>query len=236
MGLNEKTHAYIAAKYYYYLKEKYGDKGVMAFKFATKYYAEQRGRRMAQRAIADGQLLTYETYRKYGEWVNSEDVKALGQANASEVVSITPDFEVHVTVCPWHAQFKEMGLPEGGVAYCSDLDASIARGFNPYIRYTTVQTLHDHEFCIQRVEDSGLTGSGKPVKKPDGLKSFNYHCAHSYWSYGEMIVGIFKKEGETIADTVLADLEKDYGKKAARIIRTYEHTNFNVNTEELLFD
>ena len=235
MGLNEKTHAYIAAKYYLYLKEKYGDRGVSAFQFATKYYAEQRGRRMAQRAIADGQLLTYETYRKYGEWVNTEDVKALGQANASEVVSVTPDYEIHVHTCPWHAQFKEMGLPEGGVAYCSDLDASIARGFNPYIRYATVQTLHDHDFCIQRVEDAGLTDGARPERKKDGLKSFNYHCAHSYWSYRETIIGIFKEDGREIADKVFSDLEADYGAEAAKIIKAYENTNFNVNTEEITF-
>ena len=233
MGLNEKVHAYIAAKYYVHLKEEYGDKGVTAFRFATKYYAEQRGRRMAQRAIADGEPLTYETYRKYGEWVNTEDVKALGQANSSELISVSPDYEVHVKTCPWHAQFKEMGLPEGGVAYCSDLDASICRGFNPYIKYSTVQTLHDHEYCIQRVEDSGLTEGSRPERKKEGLKSFEYHCAHSYWSYREMTIGIFGDAGVKIADSILTELEGDYGKEAADIIRKYKGVNFNVNTPEL---
>ena len=58
MGFNEKVHAYIAAKYYVYLTEEFGRRGELAFLHATQYYASQRGRRMAQRAIRDGEELT----------------------------------------------------------------------------------------------------------------------------------------------------------------------------------
>lgn len=126
MGFNEKVHAYIAAKYYVYLKETFGER-LEAFRHATRHYAEQRGRRMAQRAIRDGQPLTYETYCRYGEWVNTEEVKELGEANRSEKVQLTPDSETHIYVCPWHSQFKAMGLPAAGIAYCKDLDAPICR-------------------------------------------------------------------------------------------------------------
>ena len=51
---NERVHAYIAARYYEQLTEKFGERGKKAFIHATQYYAEQRGRRMAQRAIRDG--------------------------------------------------------------------------------------------------------------------------------------------------------------------------------------
>lgn len=229
MELNERVHAYIAAKYYVYLKENFAERGQAAFRHATQYYAEQRGRRMAQRAIADGEALTFATYQKYGEWVNTEASKAEGTANRVETVSISPDYEVYVLVCPWHAQFRDMGLSEAGEAYCSDLDASICRGFNPYIRYETLQTLHRHTHCIQRVSDAGLSESVKPAKKEDGIRSFDYHCAHSYWSYRESCAGIFGPEGEEIAQKVLRDLEEDYGSEAADIIRGYEGTDFNVN-------
>ena len=66
MGFTELSHAFIAAKYYVYLKEIFGDRGEAAFLHATRYYGEQRGRRMAQRAIRDGKPLTYETYCQYG--------------------------------------------------------------------------------------------------------------------------------------------------------------------------
>ena len=114
MGFTEKLHAYIAARFYVRLTHTFGEKGKAAFIHATQYYAEQRGRRMAKRAIADGQPLTYETYRAYGEWTNTEEMKAAGCANRSEVVKDGPDWEMHIFVCPWHAQFREMGLAEAG--------------------------------------------------------------------------------------------------------------------------
>ena len=47
MGFNERTHAFIAAKYYVHLTERFGERGKAAFLHATRYYGEQRGRRMA---------------------------------------------------------------------------------------------------------------------------------------------------------------------------------------------
>ena len=114
MGFTELSHAFIAAKYYVYLKEIFGDRGEAAFLHATRYYGEQRGRRMAQRAIRDGKPLTYETYCQYGEWVNTEEVKAQGLGNQSETTSLSPDFQIHIHVCPWHTQFKNMGLRKRG--------------------------------------------------------------------------------------------------------------------------
>lgn len=228
MGFNEKVHAYIAAKYYVRLTERFGERGKAAFLHATRYYAEQRGRRMAQRAIRDGQPLTYETYCRYGEWVNTEEVKAAGEANRMTVAGTEPDYIMHIHACPWHAQFKEMGLTEAGAFYCSDLDASICRGFNPELSYQTLQTLHDHDFCIQVVKDAGLKEGQQIEKNPAGLKSFEYHCAHSYWSYNEVTASVFGAEGEEVNAQILAEFASDYGKEMADTLAGYRDTNFNV--------
>lgn len=134
MGFNEKVHAFIAASFYTHLTESFGERGRLAFVHATQYYAEQRGRRMAQRAIRDGKPLTYEVYCQYGEWVNTPEIIEQGCANQSERLSLAPDYMVKITKCPWHAQFAEMGLTEAGHEYCQHLDNSICRGFNPYLR------------------------------------------------------------------------------------------------------
>ena len=227
MEFTEMMHAYIAAKYCVYLKERFGDRGKEAFLHGTRHYAQQRGRRMAQRAIRDGQPLTYATYSRYGEWVNTETAKKEGVANDSKVVSLAPDFEVHIFTCPWHAQFRKMGLVEEGLLYCRDLDASICRGFNPEIDYRTLQTLHDHSHCIQVVRDSGLEPGIDMSKSPDRLKSFEYHCAHSYFAYREVCEAIFGAEGGDIAARVLRDFSEDYGKEAADILFSYRNTDFN---------
>ena len=104
MGFNEKVHAFIAARFYVRLTEAFGERGRKAFVHGTQYYAEQRGRRMAQRAIRDGYELNYETYLQYGEWVNTEEIINEGCANRSEIKEYSPDYTIHIHQCPWYTQ------------------------------------------------------------------------------------------------------------------------------------
>lgn len=228
MGFHEMTHAFIAAKYYVYLTEAFGERGKAAFIHGTQYYAGQRGRRMAQRAIRDGQPLTYETYCRYGEWVNTDEIRALHAENRIEIPEMTPDYTMNIYQCPWHEQFKKMGLKEAGLTYCSVLDAAICRGFNPEITYLVPQTLHDHDHCIQIVKDAGITPESNLQKNPDGLKNFEYHNAHSYWAYAEVCEAIFGEEGKQISEKVLHDFGTEYGQEMAEILASYSGTNFNV--------
>lgn len=225
MGFNERVHAYIAAKYYVYLTEKFGERGKRAFLHATQYYAMQRGRRMAQRAIRDGQELTQATYNYYGEWVNTEEIKAEGCANKMEQ---QPDGTLKVSVCPWHTQFKEMGLPEAGALYCKDLDSSISRGFNPFLKYEVDQTLHTSDCCIHRLLTDDICSGSKRGKNLESLRGFEYHCAHSYWAYNEVTSAIFGSEGQKVNELVLEDFFNEYGKEMADILWSYRNTNFNV--------
>ena len=47
-------------------------------------------------------------------------------ANRREPVAISPDYTLHIHCCPWHTQFKEMGLIEAGHDYCEHLVESFA--------------------------------------------------------------------------------------------------------------
>ena len=107
MAFTERVHAFIAARFHTRLIETFGERGRKAFVHGTQYYAEQRGRRMAQRAIRDGMELDYPTYLQYGEWVNTPEIIEEGIANRREPVAISPDYTLHIHCCPWHTQFKE---------------------------------------------------------------------------------------------------------------------------------
>lgn len=224
MGFNEKVHAYIAAKFYVHLTEAFGERGRQAFIHGTQYYAMQRGRRMAQRAIRDGQPLTQATYNYYGEWVNTEEVKALGCANKSEKL---PDGSKKITQCPWYTQFKEMGLKEAGTEYCRHLDSAISRGFNPYLNYVVDQTLHTADCCIHKVLAEPIDSGAERGKNPEGLRDFEYHCAHSYWAYAEVTEAIFEIAGDEVNQKVLADFRNDYGTEMTEILMSYQDVNFN---------
>ncbi|MCR4804128.1 MAG: L-2-amino-thiazoline-4-carboxylic acid hydrolase [Clostridia bacterium] len=239
MSFNEKLHAYIAARFYVRLCGTFGERGKTAFIYATQYYAEQRGRRMAMRAIQDGQPLTYETYRAYGEWESTKEAKDEGIANASEVVSTAPVFEFHVHRCPWHEEFRALGLEEAGLVYCAHLDNSIARGFNPYLVYEVPQTLHDCAYCVQKVRNlqgcapgqAAQTAAFDPSRarpEADRRRGFTYHCAHSYWSYARTAERIFGRSGRQLADEVLLDIEADWGASYANRLRSYQTTDFEV--------
>ena len=238
MGFNEILHAYIAARFYVRLTHTFGEKGRAAFIFATQYYAEQRGRRMAMRAIQDGQPLTYETYRAYGEWESTKDMQEEGCANRSETVSTDPVYEFHVTVCPWHEEFKALGLEEAGLVYCAHLDNSIARGFNPYLVYEVPQTLHDCPFCVQKVSNlqglaPGQTAQGafdpsKARPEADRRRGFTYHCAHSYWSYARCAARIFGRAGRQLADEVLEDISGEWGASYSNFLLKYKADDFEM--------
>lgn len=227
MGFNEKVHAYIAAKFYAHLTGTFGKQGEKAFIHGTQYHAQQRGRRMAQLAIRNGEELNYATYCRYGEWVNTETVKAIKQDNESKVINWEPDLETHISRCPWHEQFKEMGLTEAGHVYCQHLDNSICRGFNPYLTFEVLQTLHKSPHCIHIIRNAGINTETERSKRPEGLQSFEYHCANSFWSYSEVSLAIFQAAGQEVIAKVWGDFTKDYGQAMADILMQYKDKDFN---------
>ena len=225
MAFTEKTHAFLSGKYYEYLTAAFGERGKAAFIHATQYYASQRGRRMAQRAIRDGAPLNQVSYNYYSEWAPTSEVEALGQGSRAEP---TANGKLKITQCPWYAQFQEMGAREAGRVYCTYLDEAISQGFNPALGYIVDQTLHTADCCIHRLKTGDINeGSGRG-KNPAGVKSFEYHCAHLYWSFREVAMAIFGKAGEEAADKVLTAFEETYGKEMAQALLTYRDANFNV--------
>ncbi len=227
MGFSERTHAFIAANFYEELTKTFGERGRKAFVHATQYMAGQRGRRMAQRAIGDGKELTYPVYSEYGEWVNTEEIKAEGKENLGEVKSTAGDYLYEVSRCPWHEQFKDMGLPDAGHEYCAHLDNSICRGFNPYITYLVPETLHKGTKCTHLVKDAGMEQGAKP-KHLEYLRSFEFQTANSYWAYNEVTAAIFKSEGEAVNQKVMQRFSEKYGKEMADTLASYRWHNFNV--------
>ena len=64
---NEKVHAFLIGSFYREMKAAKGPAGVECFIKAVQKTAEQRGHRMALRAMRDEMPLDYNTYMAYGE-------------------------------------------------------------------------------------------------------------------------------------------------------------------------
>ena len=242
---NERVQAFITVLFYRELKRRFGTRGVQAFVQGTQSYGEQRGRRMAQRAIRAGEELTLQTYLRRGEWVNTEMICAQGIANKAELTDAAPEYSAaypdyikKVTVCPWHEQFKKMGALEAGELYCRHIDPSLFRGFNPVLSYEVPQNLNQGVCCYHIVRNGyeaaqAAEGSGEgpaprkmPGKDPAGLRSFEYHCADSYWSYRRTAERIFGAEGTAASEQVLLQVRETCGKEAAERLLQYRGTDF----------
>ena len=70
------------------------------------------------------------------------------------------------------------------------------------------------------------TARKMPQKDPAGLRSFEYHCADSYWCCRRTAEHIFGEEGKAAAEQVLEELEAAFGKKARERILLYSDTDF----------
>lgn len=68
----------------------------------------------------------------------------------------------------------------------------------------------------------------KHPKRPEGLYSLEFHCAHSFWAYVEVCEAIFKAEGKKVVEEVLEDFTAEYGQEMADTLMKYRYTNFNV--------
>ena len=224
MGFNESVHAFIAARYYTRLEEKFGPRAEPAFIHAVQYYAGQRGRRMAQRAIRDGRPLTHATFLQYGELKMTDEV----EPTQRRLVSRAPDYELHITACPWHAQFARMGCLKAGDVYCRHVDEALCRGFSPDIPFEALQNLNSADHCVHRVVGANPEGlpDAPPVER--GKRDFSYHCGHLYWSFSETIAAIFGAAGERVAARVLADVAETYGAAMADELACWRHTDFNI--------
>ena len=224
----EKHHAFIVALFYKELEKSCGKQGEEAFILATQRYAEQRGSRMAQRAIRDKKSLTFDTYREYGEWTGTETVKKEGGSNVVEEISFSPDYEIKILRCPWAEQFKKMNMAGAGKVYCTYLDKSIVRGFNPCLEFEVPQTMYEHECCIQIMKEADFDKNQNVIKNPENIKNFDYHCGHCYKTFKDIITAIFKIKGEEISLKVLKGFEEEYGEEMAEVLHSYLKVDFNL--------
>lgn len=227
--MTERTHAFLAARYYEYLTRQFGQQGKAAFVHATRHYAEQRGRRMARRALRDGEELNWTSYYRYGEWVSSPECIAEGTSNQHSFIRYEPEGVLKITRCPWKAQFAEMGVDgTAGALYCSVLDDSIARGFNPGLRYDIDQTMETEEYCIHRLQNLDFTPETDLSKRPGVTKDFDYHCGHLYWAFRTVAEAVFGAEGRALAEQVLRDVRERYGEDTEAKLKEYEDTDFEM--------
>ena len=201
---NEFHHAYIPAFFYDEVKKAFGEQGIRAFIKATNLYGEQRGNRMALRALREGYDLSYNSYFLFGEWRGTPGFAKI-ERTFEDGVLLSENF-----VCPWYSAMKEVGLTECGAVYCQYIDTALVRGFNPELKFEARTVLHTSDTCKLYYH------IGEPITPiPDGdynIKlDMEYHCAHIFWTFSRVFRTVFGAK----AEPVIAAVKKRFAEKAS---------------------
>ena len=160
-----------------------GEEGDKASAYFTKLYAEERGRRMRNRALADHMPLTLETYRLYTEWAD------LGHRMKVETLELGPNYRMNGTYCVWNEIWKQNHMEKYGRIYCAYVDQTMVHSFNPNNELIIHSTLSaggagcDFEWVglgYESMKDLKESGAKKQYLRERTVKDFLYHCGHLY--------------------------------------------------------
>jgi hypothetical protein len=187
-----------------------------AIRKAVRRYGEQRGRRMALRAEADGHALSMAAYRAYGEW-------AAGPGEMmSTSIARSGDVTTYVHRCSWHVAWTENGLLRYGRYYCLEIDRALVRGFNSALCLEVNRTQPSEgdycEFVYRNV--------GQAVPDPAATMPWEYHAGHMYKTMGEVLVEELESTGSVVLGQAMDWFTERYGAQAARQIAAYRDVDF----------
>ncbi len=229
--LTARSHAYLFGVIAKETIDVFGEMGEQAIAKGVAIYGQQRGRRMAMRAVADGVDPSALNYVVYGEW-SSEP----GEMDFS-ILSKNPDIHYWIKKCPWHDVWTEHGLLEKyGYLYCKYIDVAIAQGYNPRLQFD-ILTNHGlgDDVCDMRLRNAHVTETdevelalriqrlGSKAKMP-----WDYHCAHLFKTLWEVVVSTFGLAGMESMQKALQAFGAVYGRKTGDDLLKLMDIDYNV--------
>jgi len=201
------------------------EKGEAAILRATQRYGEQRGRRMALRALAEGRELDMTNYLVFGEWRGSDPSKA-----QAEKFAAGEDVRSRVRVCPWNTAWGDEDLLPYGRLYCQEIDHALVRGYNPELELEVRQTLsNDGEPCefIFHQADLEEARRGAANLGESTVMPWAYHCGHLYASLRQTLIETFGQAGSDAVDEAMDEFAARFGERMASGVRAYQDTDFD---------
>lgn len=162
-------------------------------------YGEERGGRMRQRALKNGDPDDMISFFAYGEW---RDPLSLPTVEEEQF----PDRLSRVVRCRWQDSWKKYGLSPFGKYYCRCIDRAVLHGFNPQLRLKVLSCLSQgSDSCLFCWKDAGLDPAGllrlEEMKQRLGdscVKDWLYHTAHLYRVLADTVLAEDPKKGEIV--------------------------------------
>ncbi len=212
--------------------EKVGEnKAGPAIKKAVIRYGEQRGKRMAMRAIANHHPLDMLGYLAYGEW------KA-GKGEMRMLISKElPNLRVKIPKCSWFTAWQGCRIDTIRQYYCQDIDIAVLHGFNPELKLQVGDIKPEgKQECVMLFYNARLGPSEMltmlirktftPGRK--AVMPWDYHTGHIYKTMKEVLIRELGSAGEEAVNQAMLEFSNRYGAEAAQIVKEYQDVDFDV--------
>ena len=226
MELRPKHHALLFSCLAKAAVERLGEPGKDAVIRGVVAYGEQRGRRMAKRAQADGVEIDAKAYLLYGEWFDKY------KESDFSCTAYQPEVRMGCTVCPWCDAWQDAGHEEYGALYCSVVDAALARGFGLELELISSKALGGDEcrfrFPGQDIDDAALAELKEQAAKL-GLKAkmgWEYHDGHLYAALRQALVDSCGEAGRQAAEAGLEYFGHLCGEEARDLVAANAEQDF----------
>ena len=193
-----------------------GEGGAALMRRAVRRYGEERGRRMALRAQADGEPLSMANFMAYGE------LPATPEASESASEAAGGTIRKTITTCPWHTAWAEHDLMMHGRLYCLEIDQALVRGFNTTLRLDVNATQPSDSIPCEFV----FHDVSEPGPERGRVMPWAYHLGHLYWTMAAVIIDSLGQEGAAATKAALTRFGERYGKKAAGVVLGYREVDF----------
>lgn len=206
------------------------EEGERVVRRAVARYGNQRGRRMAMRAEANGHSLSMANCLAYAE------LKLKKSDMSIKIVERSPHARGRVSACPWTAAWEESDLMGYGRFYCLEIDKAVLHGFNedlvlevhsimPDGAKHCDMTYMDANFTLPRLAGLAWRKTVNPGRR--AVMPWEYHVGHLYKTLGEVITEELGEEAIDVMAAALDEFTDRYGEAAAETVLAYQGTDFD---------
>ena len=225
-ALSEVHHAHVLMAFHQLLLEQAGERrGREIFMAATQAYGARRGRRMALRALRDGNPLDMASYFAYGELLSTPG------AYVGTYTAVAGQVHEQQVQCPWAQVFHQQGGQACGVDYCKEIDLAIICGFNPNLDFLCTQNMHTAPSCDffyggPEIQADFLETF--PQRLPQGAqvkRDMTFHTADVYDSFCRTVGQVLPQAGDLI-DRVRETLKARFGPEFLDLLDSFPPESF----------
>ena len=192
-------------------------------------YGNERGARMAARALANGDELTTMTNQAYGEW--KPDYQ--GQMDFG-TIHTEPTLQTYIAKCAWCDAWKKHDLLDYGKYYCVNVDNAVYQGFRSdfLCTPTTTSLSWGGERCEfdwghpLTAEEVTMLAEKKKELGTSCMRDFNFHTAHLLHTISNVLKEDLGETGELAVQKGIEEFIEKFGQEYYDVLGEINHDEF----------